>query len=705
MHCNGPFTGRSLTIGEADGKSYGLLKLRGNTTFSGGSFICLACGYLYRDGSGGYNLNGNVKIASPKSIPFGVRATRTGATTNIGNDSGSVSSEKETALLVGMTSLEGGEFAGRSASVVFRGNYSEYHGMVIVTSKYDNVTSSKFYGAGFQLGGAVTDVFPGAIKVCGGGGVVLGKNVTVGSLSFDEGSTIRTTVDLSKKTCHAVTVTDSLTVNGKVSVTAAFEMGGTAGFETPLVTGPKGSRIDLSKFEFIPKINDLSNNEFPQLAHLTVKTADDIDTLYLVVEPLVSLKSAGSGSPNLSTACSDGAYWSDGKPVHSDANYDFHVKSYLNTVWDYGGTQAIIFRGGGELHMDENNDKLIVPRIFWTGGYALFSGNRNVEVSGGKIFMYGQNSAVKLWNGALGSRFTIGSEFVGFGRFVVTAWSERGYRSGWCALAAKNTDYSGTFIVKGAGDNLSPSNNVVNLCISDPDNLGGTLESLNFRAVELNSYGRLYSEADVVLDSGLNRGVFVNTNGCIAAAEGKTLDLEWPVTMCGSLWLTGSGAVKLSGPMRFYDEPTDSSVDDPGTEAAFVEVHGASLKVGSAACCDGATVSVWPDGEIVLPIDPEDGDVRKWGMRNVKTDVPFALAGGADSIKVRFEGDAILPYGEVRTNAVFTVKESAADGVMAMLSKVNPYGAPAKCISVPDGNGEATIYSVSVRKALSISIR
>ena len=72
---------------------------------------------------------------------------------------------------------------------------------------------------------------------------------------------------------------------------------------------------------------------------------------------------------------------------------------------------------------------------------------------------------------------------------------------------------------------------------------------------------------------------------------------------------------------------------------------------------------------------------------------------------MRFEGDAVMPYGEVRTNAVCTVKESAAEGVLAMLSNVKPYGTLAKCVSVPDGKGEATIYSVSIRKALTISIR
>ena len=706
MHCSGTFTGKSLTIGEVNG-DYGILTLRGNTTFPvSSSFVCLANGYLTRDGNGGYNFNGHIKIASPESKPFGVRATKTGAITNIGSEPGSVSSEKETALLVGMTSLEGGVFAGRSASVAFRGDYSKYYGTVIVTSQYDNVTSSKFYGSGFQLGGTVTDHFPGTIKICGGGGLVLGKNVTVGAMRFDEGSTIRTTVDFSKKTCHAVTVTDSLTVNGKVSVTASFEMkSNPAKFSMPLIAGPKGCRIDPSKFEFIPKVAGLANDDCPQLVHLAVETAEDVDTLCIVVEPLVSLKKAGSGSPDITTVCNDGAYWSDGLPVHSDANYDFHIKSYLTESWDCGGARSVIFRGGGSIQIDESNISLTVPCIYWTGTYSLYTGKNNVAVDGGRIFMDDAYSAVIVWNGNDKRRFTIGSELVGTGILRVTSWDERGDRSGWVVLGSKNKDYSGGFLVAGVGSNLTPSNNVVNLCISDSDNLGGTLDSLNFRAVELKNYGRLYSEADVVLDSERNRGVFVNTNGCIAAAEGKTLDIEWPITMYGSLWLTGKGAVKLSGPMRFYDADTGSSVDDPGAEAAFVEVHGASLKVGSAACCDGATVSVWPDGEIVLPIDPEDADVRKWGLRNVKTDVPFALAGGAESIKVRFEGDAVMPYGEVRTNAVCTVKESAANGVLAMLSNVKPYGALAKCVSVPDGKGEATIYSVSIRKALTISIR
>ncbi len=705
MHCNGSFKGKSLTIGEADGKSFGLLKLRGNTTFPANSMVKLANGSAYRDGDGGYSLNGTIEVLSPIGRPFGIRATKTGGNTHMGGSSGRIFSEPEAALLIGLSSIVNGTYAAIGTRATFNCDYSKYYGTVIVTSKYDNATSSKFYGSGFCLGGSVTSYFPGAVKICGGGGLILEKNVTVGKLSLDEGSTIRTTVNFANKSCHAVTVEKELSVNGKVSVTASFEMTETAGFEVPLITGPNGCRIDLSKFEFRPVITGLSNLKFPQLAHLTVKTVNDIDTLYLVVEPLVSFKKAGAGSPILKEACDDGAYWSDGLPVHSDANYDFTIKSYLHTIWEYGGTQAILFRGGGQLHMDNDGDRLVVPRIFWIGGYTLFSGSKNVEMSGGKIYLYNASSVVKLWSGDSGSRFTIGSELVGTGILRVTSWDDRANRSGWLALGAKNTDYSGTFRVQGEGSNLTPSNHVVNLCISDPDNLGGVLDSLNFRAVELNEYGRLYSEADVVLDYERNRGVFVNTNGCIAAAEGKTLDIEWPITMYGSLWLTGKGAVKLSGPMRFYDADTDSSVDNPGAEAAFVEVHGASLKVGSAACCDGATVSVWPDGEIVLPIAPEDADIRKWGLRNVKTDTPFALAGGAESIKVRFEGDVVMPYGEVRTNAVCTVKESAANGVLAMLSNVKPYGALAKCVSVPDGNGEATIYSVSIRKALTISIR
>ena len=699
----GSFTGKSLTIGGRDG-THGAIIMRGNTQFPNENTVLrLVNGYIYKkDSSSRFTLSGAIEVHSPISKPVGVRNRNAGATLVIAGHP--ISAASDAALMIGHSIVDNG-YTAKGTYFVLSEDYSAYNGTVIVTSKYDNVTSPQFYGVGFALGGTITDTFPGTIKVCGGGGLVLARNKNVGTLIFDEGSTIRANVDFANKTCGAVTVTDSLAVNGKVSVTADFEMKGTTGFEMPLITGPKGCRIDLSKFEFIPKIDNLSNNVFPQFAHLTVKTTDDIDTLYLVVEPLVSLKRAGSDPPVLNEACDDGAYWSDGLPVHSDANYDFHIKSYLTESWDCGGAQSVLFRGGGSIQLDKFNVSLTAPCIYWTGPFSLYSGKANVSVSGGKIFMNDEYSAVILWNGRVGSSFTIGSELVGTGTLRVTSWDERSDRSGRVVLGSKNKDYSGGFLVAGVGSNLTPSNHVVNLCISDPDNLGGTLDSLNFRAVELRNYGRLYSEADVVLDSERNRGVFVNTNGCIAAAEGKTLDIEWPVTMVGSLWLTGSGVVKLSSPMRFYDADTDSSVDNPGAEAAFVEVHGASLKVGAAACCDGATVSVWPDGEIVLPIDPEDADVRKWGLRNVKTDVPFALAGGAESIKVRFEGDAVMPYGEVRTNAVCTVKESAAEDVMAMLPKLNPYGTPAKCVSVADGKGEATIYSVSIRKALTISIR
>ena len=157
-------------------------------------------------------------------------------------------------------------------------NLGEYKGLISVTSKHENASCARGFGAAIQLCDPNAQ-FEGDLKICGGGALLFTNDitvVTVDELTLEPGSMIRTVADLTAKTCNRVDAS-ALNVQGPVCVTADYEHpDSTDGEEIKLVllTAP-ANKLSANHFYFRPASNAVNDYFLQQRAHLEVVTENN----------------------------------------------------------------------------------------------------------------------------------------------------------------------------------------------------------------------------------------------------------------------------------------------------------------------------------------------------------------------------------------------------------------------------------------------
>lgn len=175
-----------------------------------------------------------------------------------------------------------------------------------VLSSYDNAvcaSGASVKNSGYCWGAALwlanAGLFPGSIRLCSGGGLYLkgaGETV-VSNLTLEAGSTLRTVLTPASASCNSVRA-EQLSVTGPVYISASYTAVATTDdseISCKLLTAPAGVRLDPEDFVFVPSAKGETNNEtIPQRAHLQIETENGLDSLYIVVEPIVILDVADS---------------------------------------------------------------------------------------------------------------------------------------------------------------------------------------------------------------------------------------------------------------------------------------------------------------------------------------------------------------------------------------------------------------------------
>ena len=302
------YTVNSLTIGEngIGGRMYLNKKRTSNTSTSvifQNDGLFLVKGSMRSQGVP-CNIRGNITVSANRDFPFGVFPSGSNSEVrfnplNSDNTSGGILyGSKESAIVIGLEyalndkAYQASDNQGYLASFY---NLGEYKGLISVTSKHENASCARGFGAAVQLCDP-NGRFEGDLKISGGGALLFTNEiavVTVGELTLEPGSMIRTAVDLTAKTCNRVEAS-ALNVQGPVCVMADYQQkASTDGQEVrcALLTAPANG-LKLDDFYFMPDPNvtdESGKNIYQQRAHLEVLTENEIATLYLVIEPIVRL--------------------------------------------------------------------------------------------------------------------------------------------------------------------------------------------------------------------------------------------------------------------------------------------------------------------------------------------------------------------------------------------------------------------------------
>ena len=93
------------------------------------------------------------------------------------------------------------------------------------------------------------------------------------------------------------------------------------------------------------------------------------------------------------------------------------------------------------------------------------------------------------------------------------------------------------------------------------------------------------------------------------------------------------------------------------------------MAVSGTGACDGLSLSFAEGASLLLEYDPNDAELARYGIKNVKASTPFSLASGVTTLPLTVSFPVDMP----RTRhdvALTTVSSSAAESVRAMLSGV-----------------------------------
>ena len=502
---------------------------------------------------------------------------------------------------------------------------------------------------------------------------------TVASLTLKAGSSL----DLTR---GGLTVTQSLTVESTpftVKVAGLAQKDVTAAQLQNLFTFPTSSGYTAKDFVLD---GDLGGGE------LVVREEAGAVKIGLQYYPEANLlnsddnargKNAESSMTN-KVNWSNAEAWTDAETMPGGFHYVVNKKRLRSS---YGGTvtaptgdamfpgESLRIINGGSFYMLGPSfwcrnlildNGTVYPSIY--ADIVVFSGLMTIKAGGGTISQYNYPDC------------RIESEIVGPGELTISGASGGSTSAGYAtvSLLGLNTNYTGAITVtipvysSDTYNKITPrfDRNYVHFKIADKRNLGGALPEVNPKALTLENMCRL-ELADACTSLTLDeptRGIFIKWVGRFLADEGETLAISSPLAVHGTMWKEGDGLLALANPaVTFGADATAVEPDADATNHTFV-VAGGDLKVASVDAVNGLDV-VFTNGaqRLVVDLATQSGDFKTYGIRNVKTVHPFALAGDLTGVTLAFESETRPADG--LTGAVFTVQKDLYDDVAAIFTR------------------------------------
>ena len=394
---------------------------------------------------------------------------------------------------------------------------------------------------------------------------------------------------------------------------------------------------------------------------LSIVSEDGVQSVWLKTYPvIVSLKNISS-SANKQTINGCETTWSDGLMPHTGADY---LLTHRFTVYSSASKEA--FTGSsltfaGTLNT-QASPKLILsndgPITMWPtftfkqsfyGKDHVISGKLKVHGSYGderNVFTFksdyheGTRKAEDEAETDCGS-VSLSADLTGSGTLVLTSPK----RVALNGLIGNNLGYTGRIIAY-SGSKKDTLSDGMRIRINNASNLGGRLDEFKYDAVTLRDKAFLYPLNDVLLDSDVNRGLYVSDAG-VECSSGTTFSCAWPVRLGGTFSKIGKGTLKLAGPISY-------GADGNG-ETGRMEVRDGCLSVLADAAVAG--LSLVFSNETTFAVD--------CGLTTGITIAPSVLTadGSAGKVNLTFDEDRLPASPPERISATVATLPAGSDDI------------------------------------------
>ena len=691
------FPGKALHLGsvsEGLTSSYILLYSGNIKTARDGLFLENGKITLNRAANSGHNLTGPVTVIAPATEPFRFNSNYTGCSLNI---TGSVTGDEGTGVLLGCSVAKLG-FAFTDVS--------GYKGLIAVTSEVDAASS--------DMGVTLTlknTSFPGGVDMgrktaLKTDGDAKGAEMSIGSMTLRAGSRI---IIGGTATAHNIyRASKSVSAEEGVELVLDFEV--PISYETNtlvLLSAPIGA-ADFTKDDFVL---DASKSDWRQSYALDTVVADGVKSLVVVFEPLViQIKTFSyeyefrNNADYRPSSMDDPTHWSNNQVPQGGLRYS--TKSNLRAPYDF--SQPGVFPGsclivdGGAFRIF--NDGYTVTNLTLRGATLEWgSGGTSPRhlVCDRLEILPGEDGAASSIGTYLGYGIVLDTELTGSGDLRFRGVNRSGMTtspSGNYTLSKPSTNFFGAITVMQYDTTyLDFNSKFQTLKIADGRALGGKLEVFNPAALTLSRYSRLQVTDDATLDTTYNRGVMIDGCGRFFVDPDKTLVCDWPLTMNGAFHKEGKGRLELGGTVSFQGE--DAIGDVPQANSNLFFVSAGTLVPRRHNCCDGLAMEFAKGTKLVIPIDPSNGDLAKYGLYNVKEGGSITIV---DTLAVDFDlATCVEPPAQEFSVGILTVPKDAVGNVRGKLM-VNKHPYPhfrAEIVEVPDDAHDAVIFTANVKQA------
>ena len=677
------FGGKRLTIGEIGrGKTAGYMELRNYTATTIAYFpddgVVLANGWIKARGyqTREHPMEGKMLVTAPSSAPFylGARNSYPNQTLTM---KGELIGDSDAALQV--SNFIQNDLA-TNVTVKLACDCSQYHGSISVTGLLDRTMSQ--FGAALSL---TSIAMPGSVTVNNNGILRTDVNTNIaemGSLTLNPGSCIalQTGTVGGNVTNGFFRVTDSFAATGPVVVTIPYSVvpvDGTS-HRFPVLEVPVGSV--LSTNDFAVEFSSVNDDSPWPLEWLHFEVEDDVmcKRLVLVSEPVVYqiLNDTDSYSPGYESSLTNASKWNGNILPQQGYNhlvygrYTKLLRSLSDVSLDYvfpGDSLSVCrysaSRGASFMLFCRS---FYVP-FFYCASSSLASGSQLPVciLRADKLQFSGTTNYVTVQIGGY-------MEFDGpiYGSGVIMMKGNVTYGSnGRVWLNGDNSNFKGKISL--SAGNVAPNDTDVfqTLYVANGNNLGGALDEFAYDALSLEAYAVLCTtNGSVTLESGLNRGLYVNDVARIRAEAGHTLTVNWPLTLNGTLRKEGEGNLLLGGEALFT--PVDGvPATTPTEDANIVAVKAGGIGVNAAESLNGMALQFEPGGKLICNADATDMDLKACGLVNTKAATPFDVSGGLEKIPVEVVSETVPPNGIFTLN-VATVPSSQAATVQGLMGRV-----------------------------------
>ena len=588
----------------------------------------------------------------------------------------------------------------RNEKLVLAGDCSEYAGKINVTP-YRNVSGatiaeSEYYAklvlatAGLTMPGTIVVEDRCALEVTA-------TSATVGSLTLKSGSILVAP----SSSAGGLAVSDALVITSPIRLRVVDAPSDGLAHTFDVLTAPAGTEINPADFSLEGEPDLLP------FATLGVRTENGRQTLTISYEPIVKLTTSDASglgrNDTPSAAWEQGSSWSNGQSPAAGTNYVVRMQNgnamYLRTparnVHITFPGKSLTIASNCFLRVFQSGSNLIVDDLRLMGGSALDVGQSTYT------YIYG---AIRIGDGEV--RFGACNQSCGFYApfsgngdiWFSGPQSGTSTPQGSFGLHVDSPDFKGRMRVEICKDDATYGSRMEALSADSELQLGGRMDAFDPKALTLRKYGRLSAQNSFALTRDYNRGVFVDgaQGGVFNVANADhVLTFNTQLTLNGKLYKDGAGTLVMGGSVKFGADASDT----PTEGSNLFDVTNGTVKVTAADAMNGLVTTFAPGARLVLAVDPGNADLMRYGIRNVKTATPFAVASGG-TLPFSLEASPAVRAamkGRAATIGLFTVT-SEADAAFRPLvpsSIAPPFPASKGTIVRSEANGMVT-YSMSI---------